>query len=198
MRISLHSYFLLIILFSFSSKLSAQRDTISKSNNNDLLEYKAKRFTENVNKDDNIDFNYKESNSSKFKFPILYLDYKIAKKSFLSGGIEFCLNPKNENNLFLGAGYGITNSYNGNYYGLPDIHLSYNTNRIWFYKGGVSTKHAYVVFGPTFLNLIDLGLGYSQPFSENKTPEIKGFIFNTTLRLTSVPKSVPYQKRIIP
>lgn len=137
------------------------------------------------------DFNYKQkSRNSGFKipkWPIIYLDYKIATQSQFTGGLEFCLDCENKNKLFLGLGFGITNYY-GNSYGLPDLHLSYN-REILFVKSGISDKHAYALAGITLLNIIDFGFGYSQPFNNDKSPVIKGFTFGTTLRFSSNQKT---------
>lgn len=134
------------------------------------------------------EYNYKENNnSSKFKisdWPILYLNYSIADKSLLTAGLEFCLDCKNKNKLFLGAGYGITNSYNGRYYGLPDVHLSYNTEYLLFLKAGSSSKNAYAMGGLTLFNMIDLGLGYSFPYNKEKSPTYQGFTTSLTFRIT--------------
>lgn len=157
----------------------------------------AKWYDENGTLKDSQFFGPKKSLTFN-EFPLIFdLNYSLADKSLLTAGIEFCLDCKKDNKLFLGVGYGITNSYNGNYYGLPDLHLSYNTQYLLFFKGGASTKHAYAVSGLTLFNLIDLGFGYSQPFSQNKIPEIKGFTINTTFRFTSQPKKVYTQMRII-
>ncbi|QLC68001.1 hypothetical protein LPB248_08525 [Flavobacterium sp. LPB0248] len=148
---------------------------------------KAEWFSENNNLLDSRDFNYKNYNKNKFEFPkwpILYLDYKIATKNQFIGGLEICLDCKNDNKLFLGAGYGIT-SYNGTYYGLPDLHLSYNAAYFLFIKGGVSDKHAYALTGISLFNMMDLGFGYSQQFNNNTTPVIKGFTFGATFRFTN-------------
>lgn len=124
-------------------------------------------------------------------FFIFNLNYSIANKSLLTGGLEFCLNCKSENKLFLGAGFGITNSYSGNYYGLPDIHLSYS-KELLFIKTGSSNKNAYAIGGFTFLNKFDLGIGYSLPYNNEKIPTYKGFTTSLTLRLTKNEKA--YQK----
>ena len=156
----------------------------SEDYNANYLAGKAEWFNENGNKIDTKDFNYKNINHPKFKLPelpIFYLDFKVANKSLLTGGLEFCLDCKNKDKLLLGAGFGITNSYNGNYYGVPDIHLSYNKNLL-FLKTGSSHKNAYVLGGFSLLNLIDLGIGYSFPYSNEKTPLYKGFTTGITLR----------------
>ncbi|MFD2942881.1 hypothetical protein [Flavobacterium notoginsengisoli] len=133
-----------------------------------------------------------QNTKSDFTFePIFYISYSAANKSLLTGGLEFCLDCKNENKLFLGAGYGITNSYNGNYYGLPDVHLSYSKEFL-FIKTGSSHKNAYAIGGFTFLNRFDLGLGYSLPYNNEKIPAYKGFTTSLTLRLTKNEKA--YQK----
>lgn len=128
-----------------------------------------------------------QNNKTNFKipeWPILYVDYKIATKSQFTAGLEFCLDCKNDNKLFLGAGYGIT-SYNDTYYGLPDLHLSYNAAYFLFIKGGVSDKHAYALTGISLFNMLDLGFGYSQQFNNDNFPVIKGFTFGATFRITN-------------
>lgn len=169
-------------------------------NNNQLQfkgyssDYKAEQLfgkAEWFNKDgkmiDANNFNYKKNtNNSKFKipeWPILYLNYSIANKSLFTGGLEFCL-TRSKNKLFLGAGYGITNSYDGNYYGLPDVHLSYNTEYLLFIKAGSSSKNAYAVGGLTVFNMIDLGLGYSFPYNKEKIPTYEGFTVSISFRFT--------------
>lgn len=142
-------------------------------------------------------FNYREKKNTGFKIPesklpIFYFDYKIANKSLLTGGIEFCLSCKMENKLLLGTGFGITNSYNGNYYGLPDIHLFYS-KELLFIKTGSSHKNAYAIGGVTFLNVLDLGIGYSFPYTNEKIPVYKGFTTGITLRLAGESKNA-YQK----
>ncbi|MFH6965482.1 hypothetical protein [Flavobacterium sp. FlaQc-28] len=117
-------------------------------------------------------------------FLIFNLNYSIADKSLLTTGLEFCLDCKNKNKLFLGAGYGITNSYNGKYYGLPDVHLSYNTEYLLFLKAGSSSKNAYAMGGFTLFNRIDLGLGYSFPYNKEKKPTFQGFTTSLTFRIT--------------
>ena len=148
---------------------------------------KAKWYNENEILVASKDYNYKESNNSRFRvpeWPIIYLGYSIATKSQFTGGLEFCLDCKDKNKLFLGLGYGIT-SYDGKYYGLPDLHLSYNIEEFLFIKTGGSDKNAYALAGLTFLNMIDLGFGYSASFNKEKTPVIKGFTFGITFRITN-------------
>ncbi|MHC0443889.1 hypothetical protein ACWA1F_00675 [Flavobacterium sp. 3-218] len=148
---------------------------------------KAEWFTE-IGNSDSRNFNYKENNNTtKFKIPeflIFYIDYKIADKSLLTGGLEFCLNCKNENKLLLGIGYGITNSYNGNYYGLPDLHLFYN-RELLFFKTGSSHKNAYALGGFTFFNVFDLGFGYSFPYQKESIPHFKGFTSSLSFRFSN-------------
>lgn len=163
-----------------------QFEGYSKDKDGKYLVGKAKWYDENNKLLDSRDFNYKTNNKNKFEFPewpILYLDYKIATKSQFIAGLEFCLNCKNKNKLFLGLGFGVT-SYDGTYYGLPDLHLSYN-REILFVKSGVSDKHAYALAGVTLLNALDLGFGYSQPFNNDKIPVIKGFTFGATFRFST-------------
>ncbi|WDF64010.1 hypothetical protein [Flavobacterium sp. KACC 22763] len=160
----------------------------SKDYNGDYLVGKAKWHNENDDTIETREFNYREYNtSSKFRipdWPILYLNYSIANKSLLTAGMEFCLDCYSDNKLFIGAGYGITNSYSDKYYGLPDLHLAYNSKTGWFCKAGASNKHAYTLVGLSWLNAIDFGLGYSQPFSYEKAPVIKGLLFGLNIRLT--------------
>ncbi|MET3027198.1 hypothetical protein ABXT06_11000 [Flavobacterium sp. UW10123] len=166
----------------------------SKDYDAKYLAGKAEWYSENGNLEAR-EFRYREEKNTEFKvpeLPIFYIDYKIANKSLLTGGLEFCLNCKNENKLFLGAGFGVTNSYNGNYYGLPDIHLSYS-KELLFIKTGSSHKNAYAIGGVTFLNVFDLGIGYSFPYTNEKTPVYKGFTTGITLRLARESKNA-YQK----
>jgi hypothetical protein len=160
----------------------------SKDYEGDFLVGNAKWYNEKGNNSDTREFNYNpNNNTSGFKipeWPIIYLGYSIATKSQFTGGLEFCLDCKEENKLFLGAGYGIT-SYDGKYYGLPDIYLSYNIQKSVFIKAGSSDKNAYALAGLTFLNIIDLGFGYSAPFNKDKPPVIKGFTFGLTFRFTN-------------
>ncbi|KAF2339982.1 hypothetical protein [Flavobacterium tistrianum] len=152
---------------------------------------KAEWFSKEGKIVDASNFDYRANKNTGFKIPespIFYIDYKIANKSLLTGGIEFCLSCKNQSKLFLGAGFGITNSYNGNYYGLPDIHLSYN-RELLFIKTGSSHKNAYVLGGFTFLNAIDLGFGYSFPYTNEKMPVYKGFTTSLTLRFSNNKKA---------
>lgn len=135
-------------------------------------------------------FNYKNNNKFEIpKWPILYLSYSIATKSQFTGGLEFCLDCENKNKFFLGLGYGIS-SYDHNYYGLPDLHLSYNFSKNpLFIKAGVSNQHTYTLAGITAFNAIDLGLGYSIPFETEKARVIKGFTFGITFRITNNKKA---------
>lgn len=153
---------------------------------------KAKWFNEDGSLSYSRDFN--KPAPSTFRVPIppmTYFNYSVANKSLLTAGLEFCLDCEHEDKLFLGIGYGITNSYNGNYYGLPDLHLSYNKDFL-FLKAGSSHKNAYVLGGFTFLNLIDLGFGYSFSFNKDKIPTYKGFTTSISLRLSKSQRA--YQK----
>lgn len=161
----------------------------SKDFTGEYLVGKAKWYDENNGAIDTREFNFKENyNTPKFgipNWPILYLNYSIADKSLFTAGLEFCLDCKDKNKLFLGAGYGITNSYNGKYYGLPNIHLSYNTEYLVFLKAGSSSKSAYTMTGLTLFNMIDLGIGYSFPYNKEKIPTYKGFTTSITFRFTN-------------
>ncbi|WP_316635452.1 hypothetical protein [uncultured Flavobacterium sp.] len=165
-----------------------QFEGYSKDREGEYLVGKAKWYHESDSKSDTRDFNYNPNNNSpKFRipeWPIIYLGYSIATKSQFTGGLEFCLDCKGENKLFLGLGYGIT-SYDGKYYGLPDMYLSYNIQKSIFIKAGGSDKNAYALAGLTFLNMIDLGFGYSTSFNREKLPVIKGFTFGITFRFTN-------------
>jgi len=182
---SVDSVYVINDYYSKNDKL--QFEGYSKDKDGQYLVGKAKWYDENNKLLDSGDFNYKKRNSSsKFKipkWPIIYLDYKIATKSQFIGGLEFCLDCKSKNKLFLGLGFGVT-SYSHTYYGLPDLHLSYN-REVLFVKSGVSDKHAYALAGVTLLNILDLGFGYSQPFNNDKIPAIKGFTFGATFRFSS-------------
>lgn len=236
-------YYLFIILFLFSSKLSAQNDTVffnSKwkiTDKDSAVYYRIKpvkiktkkaighkiQYTDSLyvikdyyvknnalqfegyttdqegnnnegkakwyNEDGTLSFSRDFDKPAPGTFrvpspPITYLNYSIAEKSLLTLGSEFCLDCRNDNQkIFLGLGYGITNSYNGNYYGLPDLHLSYNIS-ILFAKAGTTHKNAYLLGGLTLMNFIDLGFGYSQPYNKNKAPGFEGFMMSLNLRLT--------------
>jgi len=181
---------LFVIKDYYSNNNKIQFKGYSKDFDANYLVGKAEWFSKNGNVETR-EFNYREEKNTGFKIPelpIFYLDYKIANKSLLTGGIEFCLDCEKENKLFLGAGFGITNSYNGNYYGLPDIHLSYN-RELLFIKTGSSHKNAYLLAGFTFLNAIDLGFGYSFPYTTEKMPVYKGFTTSLTLRLSKNKKA---------
>lgn len=126
-------------------------------------------------------YNYKKKFDFEFfpEWPIIYAETKIASKFQFTMGLEVCLmgsKKEDDNKLFFGLGYGITN-YDKHVFGVPDIHLSYNVNSMYwpvFCKIGASNRHAYALTGLTFFNALDLGIGYSFPFEKQKTPEIKG------------------------
>lgn len=181
---------LFVIKDYYMSTNKLQFQGYSKDFDANYLVGKAEWFSENGNLETR-EFNYRKEKNTGFKIPespIFYIDYKIANKSLLTGGIEFCLDCQNKNKLFLGAGFGITNSYNGNYYGFPDLHVSYNTESL-FFKTGSSHKNAYVLGGFTFLNAIDLGLGYSFPYTKENIPIYKGFTTSLTLRFSNNKKA---------
>jgi hypothetical protein len=138
----------------------------------------------------NNNYNSDYKNSSKLLDwqPIFYINYSITVKSQFTGGLEFCLDCEDRNKLFLGLGYGVS-SYDNNYFGLPDVHLSYNTTNFGFIKIGGSNRNIYALAGLTFLNLMDLGFGYSYPITNDKIPELKGFTFGMTFRITNNQKA---------
>lgn len=146
----------------------------------------SKWFDENETVLNTQNYNYKEKHTSKLLDwqPIFYINYSITVKSQFTGGLEFCLDCEDRNKLFLGLGYGVS-SYDDNYFGLPDVHLSYNTTNFGFIKIGGSNRNIYAMAGLTFLNLIDLGAGYSYPLKNDKIPELKGFTFGLTFRITN-------------
>ena len=164
-----------------------QFEGYSKDPEGEYLVGNAKWYNEDDDKSYTREYNYKQNNNnSRFRipqWPIFYANYSIATKSQFTGGLEFCLDCKDKNKLFLGLGYGIT-SYDNKYYGLPDLHLSYNIQEFLFIKTGGSDKNAYALAGLTFLNMIDLGFGYSASFNREKNPVIKGFTFGITFRFT--------------
>lgn len=131
-------------------------------------------------------YNYKEKYASKrFDWqPIFYINYSITVKSQFTGGLEFCLSCEDKNKLFFGLGYGIS-SYEGKYFGLPDAYFSLNTESLLFIKVGGSNRNLYSVAGFSLLNFIDFGFGYSYPLTQDKAPEIKGFTFGLTFRITN-------------
>lgn len=135
-------------------------------------------------------YNYKQKQNYKlFDWqPIFYINYSITIKSQFTGGLEFCLDCADKNKLFLGLGYGLS-SYDHNYFGLPDAYLSYNTSKLAFLKIGGSNRNLYSIVGVSLLNFVDIGVGYSYPILKNKTPELKGFTFGLTFRLTTNQKA---------
>jgi hypothetical protein len=146
----------------------------------------SKWFDENETLLNAQNYNYKEKPTSKLLDwqPIFYINYSITIKSQFTGGLEFCLDCEDKSKLFFGLGYGIS-SYDGKYFGLPDVHLSLNTESLLFIKVGGSNRNLYSVAGFSLLNLIDLGFGYSYPLIQDKTPELKGFTFGLTFRITN-------------
>jgi hypothetical protein len=146
----------------------------------------SKWFDENETLLNTQNYNYKETHSLKLLEwqPIFYINYSITVKNQFAGGLEFCLDCENKNKLFLGLGYGIS-SYDDKYFGLPDVHLSLNTGSLLFIKAGGSNRNLYSLAGVSLLNVIDLGFGYSYPLTQDKTPELKGFTFGLTFRITN-------------
>lgn len=185
MLLTKHFYYFILAIILFSTKALAKNDTIYFDKNWKIGQSKwysedgiLTQSTNYINKLNNNDSSFRIP-----KWPIIYLGYSITTKSQFTGGLEFCLDCKDKNKLFLGVGYGITN-YDGKYYGLPDLHLSYNLKEFLFIKTGASDKNAYALAGLTFLNMIDLGFGYSESFNKEKTPVIEGFTFGITFRFT--------------
>lgn len=192
------TYCSLIVFILFASKTSAKNDTIndhslktnklqhkgySQNKDGELLAEEVKWYKDNNTLLNSRDLNYDNSSpkSKILQWPIIYLGYSIATKSQVTGGLELCLDCKEGNKFFIGLGYGVT-SYDGEYYSLPDIHLSYNIQNSFFIKTGGSDKNAYALTGLSFLNMMDLGLGYSIPFNREKSPVIKGLTLGVTFR----------------
>jgi hypothetical protein len=167
-----------------------QFEGYSFDNSGESLVGKSKWYDENGQFSDTQNYNYKEKNTSKLLNcqPIFYINYSITIKSQFTGGLEFCLSCEDKSKLFLGLGYGISN-YDNNYFGIPDTYLSLNTVNWGFVKIGGSNRNLYSLAGLSLLNIIDLGLGYSYPLTQNKIPEIKGFTFGLTFRITNNKKA---------
>jgi hypothetical protein len=146
----------------------------------------SKWFDENEMLLNSQNYNYKEKRTYKlFEWqPIFYVNYSITVKSQFTGGLEFCLDCEDDNKLFLGLGYGIS-SYDRRYFGIPDAYLSLNTANWGFLKIGGSNRNLYSLAGISLFNFIDLGLGYSYPLTQDKIPELKGFTFGLTFRITN-------------
>jgi hypothetical protein len=146
----------------------------------------SKWFDENGTLLNTQSYNYEEKPTSKLLDwqPIFYINYSITVKNQFTGGLEFCMDCEDKTKLFFGLGYGIS-SYDRTYFGLPDAHLSLNTESLLFIKAGGSNRNLYAVTGFSLLNFIDLGIGYSHPFTQNKTPDLKGFTFGITFRITN-------------
>jgi hypothetical protein len=145
-------------------------------------------YSENDSVSDFRDFNYNKKQAHQYKIldwqPIFYVNYSITIKSQFTGGMEFCLSCEDKSKLFLGLGYGIS-SYDNHYFGIPDAYLSLNTANWGFLKIGGSNRNLYSLAGLSLFNFIDLGFGYSYPLSQDKIPEIKGFTFGLTFRITN-------------
>lgn len=131
-------------------------------------------------------FNYKENHTPKLPDwkPIFYVNYAITVKNQFTGGLEFCLDCENKTKLFMGLGYGIS-SFDGKYFGIPDAYFSLNAKSGLFIKAGGSNRNLYSLAGLSFLNFIDLGFGYSHPLTQDEKPELKGFTFGLTFRITN-------------
>lgn len=115
--------------------------------------------------------------------PIYYIDYSYAHRNQMKIGLEWFLNNSgDENKLFLGTGLGMV-YHNEKLEVLPDLHINYNTKSGYFLKTGSSFSNAYLLGGISFLNFLDLGIGYSLPYQKEKMP-IKGFTMGLTLRLS--------------
>jgi hypothetical protein len=115
--------------------------------------------------------------------PIYYVDYSYAHRNQMKIGLEWLINSsENDDKLFLGTGLGVV-YHHEKLQVLPDLHMNYNTESGYFLKAGSSLSHAYMLGGISFLNFLDLGIGYSLPYQDGKMP-IKGFTIGLTLRLT--------------
>lgn len=149
-------------------------------------------FDENGNIINSYNNSYLYKSTSKLSLldwkPIFYINYSITVKSQFTGGLEFCLSCQQDNKLFLGLGYGISR-YNNEYFVLPDTYISFNTNGLLFAKIGGSNRNIYSLVGVSVLNLTDIGFGYSFPITNDKTPELKGFTFGITFRITNNSKA---------
>lgn len=171
----------------------------SKDKEAQVLVGKSRWFDEKGVQLETPNYDYKVKNNSKLLNwqPIFYINYFITVKSQFAAGLEFCLDCKDSTYngiLLLGFGYGLS-SYDNNYFGLPDIHLSLNfPDGLSFIKIGGSNRNLYAMAGLSLLNAIDLGFGYSYPLIQDKIPELKGFTFGLTLRLTNHPDVYPQIK----
>lgn len=167
-----------------------QFEGYSFDNSGESLVGKSKWYDKNGQFLDTQNYNHKERHTSKILDwqPIFYINYSITIKSQFTGGLEFCLSCEDKSKLFLGLGYGISN-YDNNYFGIPDTYLSLNTVNWGFVKIGGSNRNLYSVAGLSLLNFIDLGFGYSYPLTQDKTPELKGFTFGLTFRITNNKKA---------
>lgn len=190
---NIDSLFVIKDFYVSNNKLQFSGYSIDKDANN--LAGKALWYNENNSESHSQDFNYKQtyyrSNSLELsELLILNLSYSYADRNQFTGGLEYWRCGSGDTKGFFGIGYGVT-SYNGKYYGLPDLHLSVNRNLL-FVKAGTSNRHAYTLAGISAFNMMDLGIGYSLPYSNTKNPVIKGFTFGVTFRITKNPDA--YQK----
>ena len=113
----------------------------------------------------------------------VFIEYQYSTTHILQSGIEFCLNKSSENKFFIGAGYGMA-LQNNKLLGFPNAHISYNQEKRLMAKINVSNTNVAMMGGVTFLNVLDLGLGYSYPIQKNDPIQLNGFIIGLTARLS--------------
>lgn len=115
--------------------------------------------------------------------PVYYVEYYNSDRNQLKGGLEL-FNRAEKYRLFYGIGYGVVNS-NKQIKGLLDYHISYNSNNGFLVKIGGSDRNVAPIIGVSFLNALDLGVGYSFPIKKDELPVIQGFTVGLTVRLTN-------------
>lgn len=125
------------------------------------------------------------SNHTKWDYlpQTIFVEYQYSNTHSLKSGVEFCVNKYCKNKIFIGIGYGVA-LQNDKLLGLPNTHISYNQEKGFMTKISISNTNATLMGGVTFLNLLDLGVGYTYPIQKSEPVQLKGFTIGLTARLS--------------
>lgn len=115
--------------------------------------------------------------------PVYYVEYYNSDRNQLKCGLELFSRAESYR-VFYGVGYGLVNS-NKQVKGLLDYHVSYNSNNGFLVKISGSDRNVAPIIGVSFLNALDLGVGYSFPIKKDELPLIRGFTVGLTIRFTN-------------
>ncbi|MCC9042482.1 hypothetical protein LNQ81_07215 [Myroides sp. M-43] len=122
-----------------------------------------------------------QTRDSSYK-PIFNVGYTQGTHSMLQVGMEYDVINTDKHWLFLGGGV-MTTPYHKEWHWLPYVDIT-KGNGLLSYGAKASTRHVQPQVGVSLLNLIDIGLGYAIPFSNDKAPLIKGFNLNIKIRIS--------------